>query len=242
MLQPETQNDRTKTPEIETLEFINQSKQFLNKEFLTWLWFFAENHTGPLQVERQGAFPSLQENDHKTKKSKGKNLTFYVWIDDRLILESHIRSTAQSHQNVFKGGDPSQSPEASVALLGGKVVKELKLGCKILPYGDFSAILSGSDLNPRSLTLPKRSDNESADSSANKTGPSNHQDDADSDPLNQRLVMMRSFTLVLDHLVTIFIKERIKSDYESETAPKIRQWIRNRRETGKQNSDQTVVH
>ncbi len=231
MSQTETDKTQPKSAEAESLEFLNQSKQFLNKEFLTWLWFFAENHPGALQAEAQDS----------------NKQTFYIWIDDRLILESHHRGTAKSHQNVFKGGDPSHSPEASVALLSGKVVKELKLGCKILPYGEFSAILSGTDLNPRSLTLPRKTDtNDHKNDLVTDVAGKKPQTDPDStgevDPLTQRLFMMRAFMQVLDHLVGVFIKERIKSDYESTTAPKMQQWIRDRRLDKKLSLDQTMVH
>jgi hypothetical protein len=208
-----TAQDNSLESKFEALEFLNQSKQFLNKEFLTWLWFYAESHPGPQQCPNPEA---------KAADAKSKPITFYLWIDDRLILESLQRSAAKSHQHVMKGGDPSHSPEASVALLSGKVVKELKMGCRILPYGDFSAVLSGTDLNPRSLTLPRKPD----ESTTSDVDASASQDDDHF--FATRLRMMRTFLTVLDHLIGVFIQDRVKDTYETDTARKMQQWVKDR--------------
>jgi hypothetical protein len=144
--------DSTTTTWIERLQELSQSKQFLNKEFLTWLWYFAEQNQGPIEFTPKDLLDAPQ-----TKKKS----SFYLWIDDKIILESIHRGGQKTLQHSIKGGDPSKSPEAGLALLGGKIVKELKLGMRILPWGDFTATLNGTDLNPRSLTLPKPTDDTS---------------------------------------------------------------------------------
>jgi hypothetical protein len=123
---------------VEQLNAMVRAKGFLGREFLTWLWYLAEEEREPLKAEsRHGA------------------LEFDVWLGDRLVLEA---ATGLALEHVIKGGDPSQSQEAYTALTNGKSVRELKLGITIQGYGDYTATLHCDDLNPRSLKLPQPDD------------------------------------------------------------------------------------
>jgi len=201
---------------IEKLQFLSETKQFLNKEFLTWIWYFAEKHTGPIEFSPREDVELLP-----TKKP----LVFYLWIDDKLVLESLQRGHEKTLQHSLKGGDPSKSPEASVALLGGKIVKELKLGIRIIPLGDFTATLNGTDLNPRSLTIPKATD---------------EIEEKLQDPFLYRIHAARLFIAALDHIVSIFLAERMKDQYESEVLPHITRWI-SEKNRGKQPIESGVI-
>ena len=94
---------------IETLAKLPESKTFLGSEFLTWLWYLSESSEIPLTLE----LPSMSES-----------VSVHIWIDDKVILESPL---SQVHTNALKGGTPSQSPEARIALQTGKSVKQAKV-------------------------------------------------------------------------------------------------------------------
>lgn len=123
-------------------EIHNQSahKQFLGREFLTWLWYFAETHEGRFDFEMADG----------TKKSA------QAWIDDRIVLTS---KTGKSHEHIIKGGVPSTSDEAAISLQSGKAVKEMRIALEIDGAGLFHATLGGEELSPKSLLLPDPNDN-----------------------------------------------------------------------------------
>ena len=210
--------DSTTTTWIERLQELSQSKQFLNKEFLTWLWYFAEQNQGPIEFTPKDLLDAPQ-----TKKKS----SFYLWIDDKIILESIHRGGQKTLQHSIKGGDPSKSPEAGLALLGGKIVKELKLGMRILPWGDFTATLNGTDLNPRSLTLPKPTDDTSQESP---------------DPLVFRINAARLFVTALDHLVSLYLADRMQDRYEQDIVPQITALMLRKNQSQGKTSTTSSIH
>lgn len=121
---------------------LTQAKVFLGREFLTWIWYLAEEQS-KLEIE-------LPHSD--------KKFSIELWIDDRILLES---SGGTSHENLIKGGSPSHSQEATAALWEGKTVKDLKLGIRIDGIGDFIANLNCTHLVPKTLQLPVAENEES---------------------------------------------------------------------------------
>lgn len=111
-------------------------KGFLGREFLTWLWFFAESDGGQFQLSGPGK-----------KKSEAQ-----LWIDDRIALSAKVGS---SHEHVIKGGTPGSCEEAALALRHGKSVREMRIALEIADVGMFSMTLNGDDLSPRSVLLPE---------------------------------------------------------------------------------------
>lgn len=187
---------------LEQLTSMPRAKAFLGREFLTWLWYMAETDEAKLEIparERQAARP------------------FRIWVDDRLVLES---GRGMSHENLLKGGDPARSHEAAAALACGKTVRELKLGLNIKGIGDFTAILSETDLNPRSLKLPV---------------PDNDADQGQSSaatlPIAARLQQTELFLAALDTLFLMFIEKRVAGDFETEHLAPIREWIKKRQQS-----------
>ena len=114
-------------------------KSFLGREFLTWLWYFAEQDEGRFEMTL---------NDGATKSAQ-------IWLDDRIVLTS---KTGRSHEHIIKGGVPSTSDEAAISLKAGKSVKELKVAIEIDGTGLFSATLGGEELAPKGLKLPEPQD------------------------------------------------------------------------------------
>jgi hypothetical protein len=184
--------------QLEQLTSIPKAKAFLGREFLTWLWFLADTTDKELEYQ---------------DKATGKKKRFDLWIDDRLVLES---GQGLSHENVLKGGDPSNSQEAGMALATGKTVRELRLGVHIKGVGDFTAVLNEGDLNPRSLKLPTVETGE-AEGSAEPTL-----------PIATRLKQTEAFLTILDRLFAMFMEQRVGDDWESEHLPRIRAWVKKR--------------
>jgi hypothetical protein len=122
-------------------EIHNQAthKNFLGREFLTWLWYFTENNEGRFDIEL----------------STGATAATQIWLDDRIVLTS---KTGRSHEHIIKGGVPSTSDEAAISLKSGKAVKELKVGVDVDGTGVFFATLGGEELAPKGLKLPDPQD------------------------------------------------------------------------------------
>jgi len=79
------------------------NKDFFSREFLIWLWYVSE--------KKQGHY-ILPDNTE-----------IMIFIEDKLVLEELFGEQEDS----FKGGIPSESPEAKYALKSGKIIKECKI-------------------------------------------------------------------------------------------------------------------
>ena len=180
---------------FEELTALTKAKTFLGREFLTWLWYFIEDEDGKFFLKHDDSASPLEVN---------------LWIDDRLVLENQ---QARAHESVMKGGDPSQSVEASWALRQGKTVKELKLGLQADGFGEFTAVLNATDLNPRSLKLP------------NLDGPE-HVVDPDEPPVMTRLRYTETFLMILDGLFLKFVSSRTDDDFDKKDLTAIRNWVK----------------
>ncbi|MCB9735692.1 MAG: hypothetical protein H6745_24155 [Deltaproteobacteria bacterium] len=77
--------------------------RFLGREFLTWLWYRAE--------QNEGIFPMPDG-------------PIEVWFDQKLTLETQ---GDLKEQNVIKAESPTEADEARAALLTGKLVTEARL-------------------------------------------------------------------------------------------------------------------
>lgn len=109
---------------------IIQQKRFLGAEFLTWLWFQSEKGGGAINVPDQDAVT--------------------LWIDDRLELSSNDPG---DQKNVLRGGSPSTSPEARVALKEERKVSQVKLR---LAKGEreWSFSIDSQNLDIKAVKLP----------------------------------------------------------------------------------------
>jgi hypothetical protein len=187
------------TKEKEQIEAIKpwvdlmQAKTFLAGDFLLWLWYFSESAQNPLELNLS---------------RQGKTMV-KLWVEDRLVLESHDNK-AQVH--TFKGGEPSRSLEAEFSLKSGKVVRELRLGIHIDPFGDFLSVLSAKDLSPKSIYLP------------------NHTQEGAPAPLGLafRMQMTDVYLEALDGLFLKFLEIRADAQWRDRELPAIRQWIQAR--------------
>jgi hypothetical protein len=180
---------------VDQLTTVTKSKAFLGREFLTWLWYVSETSKDP----------------HTVDTDEGE-IEYQIWVDDRIVLES---GSNNAHQSVMKGGDPSQSGEASVALQSGKMVRELKLGVHLKNLGDFTANLHCDDLSPRSLKLP-------APDSDVAVG----EGKMDAMPVIMRIKHTQMFLSVLDNLFKRFLDLRTAKDWDNMHVIHIRDWVK----------------
>ena len=194
-------SDKDTSKFLEKLGTLTKTKAFLGKEFLAWLWFQAESRKEPFFLQRS--------------KEKG-DLSFHFWIDDRIFLQPFDK---QGHENLLRGGDPSQSEEAATSLASGMVIKELKLGMNIQGVGDFTAVLNADDLNPKSLQVP-----------GEQSGMWDSEEDIDqATVILTRIHQMECFTDALDSMFTAFLSDRTNGDWDSKTLKAIRNWVTSRR-------------
>lgn len=192
---------------VEKLSILSRAKAFLGREFLTWLWCQAETKKGKITLKNW---------------SDGHSRDLEIWIDDQIALES---SSSKIHEHLMKGGNPSHSQEATVALAGGKMVKDLKIGLRMEGIGEFTAMLKSEDLNPRSLRLPE-------------DDPAQSQNDADETAVHRRVRLAQVFYRMLDGLFAEFLEERASDEWQKGGLPALQSWIENRRE----NHQVTVLH
>ncbi len=115
---------------MDILELLGE-KEFLGRDFLTWLWFKSESNLGQFTFEdsRQCA----------------------LWFDDKITLQSE---GTEAVQTVICQGENSELTEARHALLDGKKVTlaEIKF---ILGEDEWSFMLDSTWLNFKSLKTPE---------------------------------------------------------------------------------------
>ncbi|MFH0926407.1 MAG: hypothetical protein V1872_12405 [bacterium] len=86
---------------MDTVNLI-KNKQFLGREFLTWLWFKSDTNSGVVNI-----------NDDKSVE---------LWIDDKIVLESD--ELENNKEKVICHGEHSEMFEARQALNQGKKVSQ----------------------------------------------------------------------------------------------------------------------
>ena len=181
---------------LEHYKLIGQSKTFLAREFLTWLWYQAENTNANFEFQHQ---------DETYRAS--------FWVDDRILLSS-IGDDAQ--ESLMRGGDPSNSNEATAAIQSGKTVAEVKVGLHIELVGDFTCILKSSDLFPRSLQLPNEQTEEEEEIAAQLS-------------VYRRIEHVNLFLSALDSCFDTFRTQRMAETWESDLGKQMRSWMRDRK-------------
>lgn len=180
---------------LEHYKLLGQSKTFLAREFLTFLWFQAETTNSSFEFKI----------DADTYKAS-------YWVDDRILLSS-LGDDAQ--ESLMRGGDPSNSEEATAAIQGGKTVGELKIGLHIELIGDFTCILRSVDLFPRSIQLPSENTEEDEEIAQQLS-------------VYRRLEHVNLFLAALDCCFDSFRSQRMSDAWETGIGRQMRSWMRDR--------------
>lgn len=112
---------------MDILDLLN-SKEFLGREFLTWLWFKSETQEGTFTLD-------------KSKQA-------VLWFDDRVVLQS------AGNAMVTCQGESSELIEARHALRDGKKVTQAKIKL-IVGDNDWSFTLDSTWLNLKGVKTPR---------------------------------------------------------------------------------------
>jgi len=115
---------------MDIVELLNE-KEFLGREFLTWLWFKSETEDGLCTLDN----------------SQQVELCF----DDKVVLQS---DEVEGVQTVICQGEHSELTEARHALREGKKVTQAKIKL-IIGDNEWSFTLDSTWLNLKSLKTPK---------------------------------------------------------------------------------------
>lgn len=184
---------------IDNLTAISKAKGFLGREFINWLWYFADTQAGAV---------------HMRSRKTSSEYEVQIWVDDRMVFETFA---GKPLVHSMRGGDPGKSLEAVAAFQSGKTLKEIKLGLHVAGIGDFSAQLhcdglKSEGLSPRSLILPKSE----AGSDAEAT-------------LIRRLQHTELFLDILDGLFAKFMDDRSTDAWQDKVMVKFKKWMQSKR-------------
>ena len=102
----------------------------IGRDFLTWLWFFAEACGGEIEVEEDRAAILVEGPLHFAFEGAG------------------------AHETVLKKGQPTISAEAKTALLAGKKLRSAKLTLSMHDQ-EWKLVLDADTFAHRSVVLPK---------------------------------------------------------------------------------------
>jgi len=157
------------------------SRAFLGTEFLTWLWFRSERDQGRFTV---GETP------------------IRVWFEDQLALESLV---ADSQEDSFRGGSPSTSPEARMALKQGKKVSRARLGVA-KGEREWRVVVKGRTLDLGTVKLPALLTK------------------VEDDRFYERMTLLEELDDLLDGLYLQFLELRLGEAWAGELA-ELRAWV-----------------
>ena len=119
-----------------------KKKEFLTREFLTWLWFRSDTREGLFEIPG------------------GKSVR--LWLGNRIVLASDPESHASS---ITWSGETGDLREARVALAGGKKVTEARFLLE-MDGEEWAFTLDSVWLNLKSLKTPKVQKDDETDQDA----------------------------------------------------------------------------
>ena len=168
---------------MDLLDRIHRSS-FLGPEFLTWLWCRSE--------ELEGCFALPDEKE-----------PFELWFDDRLTVGSTL---VDAQENIFRGGHPTSSPEAHMALRQGKMATEARLRV-VRGSQEWSFVLKAEDLGLSALKIPAVLTKE------------------DDERFYERMYLLEQLDSIVGGLYRLFLSERMGDEWSAKHLPKIHAWI-----------------
>jgi hypothetical protein len=113
----------------------------LGGEFLLWLWYRSETTGNRIDLMPEDA-EAIQFGDEAAVD---------LWVDARIAMRPPDTLKATS---VFTGENPANTPESKVAVRGGKILEELRIGMRTDGDLEFLLTLKGSALELAGLKLP----------------------------------------------------------------------------------------
>ena len=184
---------------VDNLTAISKSKGFLGREFINWLWYFADTNANTISMR------SVRD---------GSEYDIQMWVDDRMVFETFA---GKPLIHSMRGGEPGRSLEAVAAFQSGKTLKEIKLGIHVQGVGDFTVQLDcdgmkEDGLSPKSLQLPKMEPGTSLETN-----------------LIARLKNTELFLDILDGLFAKFMDDRSTDSWEDKVLVKFKKWMQSKR-------------
>lgn len=163
-------------------------------EFFGWLWYASERDGGTFAL--------------------GDGSVFTYWVDDRLSFRLPDEDKARA---VLTGESAAASREARAALVGGKVVRDLRLALKYQER-EYHVTLRGVHLDLQGAKLP-------AELKAK---------DAVDEVLYERTFLLDELWFLVGSLFKRFAAERTSPDWRAEHLPAMRRWAAEQDDPGAQ--------
>lgn len=152
-------------------------------EFYLWLWFRSDTGPGTLEVP------------------DAASVTF--WVDDRLSFRSPGEDKVSA---VMTGENPGTTPEARAALLGGKVLRDVRLALR-REEREYAVTLRGPGIEIAGAKLP----------GLVKGGD-------EPEVLYERMFLYEEIHWMIGALFRQFAQERTGPEWKAEIVPALRDW------------------
>jgi hypothetical protein len=160
-----------------------ETTRFLGGEFLLWLWFSRDVTGGEIHIKGRG--------------------TLVVSLETQLALADPV---ADRERVAIRGADPFGSPEASEALVAGKLPR--KVGLRIVfEQNEWVATLDASTLALAGVKLPAGSGQ------------------TEEEIFYERVQRLEEIHELVQALYAHFMGVRLSPSWESEVAPALRSWV-----------------
>jgi hypothetical protein len=158
---------------------------FLGAEFLTWLWYRSEVQEGNFALDSEfGAFE--------------------LWFEDKLVVGSPAIDAQENH---FKGGHPTTSQEARIALRLGKLAREAKLRV-VRGNQEWMFTFKSETLATNGIKIPAVLTKE------------------DSEKFYERMELIEQLDQMMKGLFAQFLAIRLSPKWDSDELPALQAWVR----------------
>lgn len=158
--------------------------EFLGAEFITWLWFCEITNGGTFDLG--GELGQVE-----------------VVFDDRLTMSS---TALDEQEDSFKGGRPTMSIEAQVALRLGKLARQAKIS---VTQGDqeWQLVLKSAPLMMSAIKLPETTAQ------------------GGTAQFYERMFLLEHLERLYKALYQLFLEERLSARWDDEILPQLHQWV-----------------
>lgn len=171
----------TESPDLHPVD--HPASRFLGKEFLLWLWWRSDTNFSSVDLGELG--------------------TVDFWLDDSMQFKTEGDDPQVSN---FKGGAPSTTIEAKMAVRAGKVVENATLGLRIKER-EYHLQLKGEGLELAGVKVPSECD-EGID-----------------EMIFERMFLLEEAHAILDQLFFRFCEMRLGKAWNTHVLPDIREWV-----------------
>lgn len=195
------------------LALVIESRRFVGREFLLWLWFESELFEATLHTKEHGSFG--------------------MWVEKRLVFSSGRESTT------IKGATPGAHREAKESLCRGKLPESMGFHLS-REDGEASFTIKGDTLGVTGLSLPTVLDEEEPAPDVIAPPARKPRKRRDEDPAREaereadeaaesfyeRMRLTQSVESLVEALYRDFLALRLGAAWEADVAPSMLAWAR----------------